>query len=185
MAVAITQENGRIRVEWLIRWYTRVASLPLLAAGLFFAFAAAQIAQQDLFGYGSVRDDWSSFTGCVLFALCLGLPGLVLATLRYFVELDRILQQVIVTRKFGPVKFSSQRRLTDYKFLSITDDGDERASLRMYNVNLCGGKGTTPIEFTSFKTREEANGFARELGAVLKLPSKDVVDTEPDPDENY
>lgn len=44
---------------------------------------------------------------CLAFALVIGLPGLVLATLRYFVELDRILQQVIVTRQFGPVKFSA------------------------------------------------------------------------------
>jgi hypothetical protein len=185
VAVAVTQENGRIRVEWLIRWYTRVASLPLLAAGLFFCFAVAQIVQQDLFGDGRVRDDWPSLAICVLFALCFALPGLALGTLRYFVELDRILQQVTVTRQFGPMKFASQRRLTDYKFLSITDDGDERASLRMYNVNLCGNKGTTPIQFTSFKKREEANSFARELGTALKLPAKDVVGTEPDEDENY
>jgi hypothetical protein len=64
----------------------------------FFGFAAAEIARQDLFGYGSVRDDWLSFVLCVVFALCLGLPGLALATLRHFVELDQIMQQVIVTR---------------------------------------------------------------------------------------
>jgi hypothetical protein len=139
VAVAVTQENGRIKVEWLIRWFTRLSSLPLLAASLFFGFAAAEIAQQDLFGYGSVRDDWLSLVLCVVFALRLGLPGLALATLRYFVELDQIMQQVIVTRQFGPVRFSSLRRLADFKLLTITDDGDERAPLRMYNVNLCGG----------------------------------------------
>ena len=81
MAVAVTQENGRIKVEWLIRWYTRLSSLPLLAASLFFGFAAAEIAQRDLFGYGRVRDDWLSFVLCIVFALCLGLPGLALAML--------------------------------------------------------------------------------------------------------
>lgn len=69
-------------------WYTRLSSLPLLAASLFFGFAAAEIAQHDLFGYGSVRDDWLSFVLCVVFALCLGMPGLALATLRYFAELE-------------------------------------------------------------------------------------------------
>jgi hypothetical protein len=184
VAVAVTQENGRIKVEWLIRWYTRLSSLPLLAASLFFGFAAAEIAQQDLFGYGSVRDDWLSFVLCVVFALCLGLPGLALATLRYFVELDQIMQQVIVIRQFGPVRFSSLRRLADFKLLTITDDGDERARSRMYNVNLCGGRGTTPIQFTSFSKREQADSFAQELGAALKLPAKDIVGTEPDADEN-
>jgi hypothetical protein len=57
------------------------------------------------------------------------------------------LQRVIVTRQFGPVRFSCQRQLADFKLLTITDDGDERASLRMYNVNLCGGRETTPIHF--------------------------------------
>jgi hypothetical protein len=183
VAVAITHEDGQIRVAWLIRWYTRLSSLPLLATSLFFGFAAAQIAQQDLFGSGSFPDDRLSLMLCVVFALCLGLPGLALATLRYFVELDRILQQVIVTRQFGPVKFARLRRLTDFKFLGITDD--ERARIQMYNVNLCGGTGIAPIQFTSFAKREDANSFAQELGAARKLPAKDYVGTEPDADENY
>jgi hypothetical protein len=164
VAVAVIQENGRIKVEWLMRRYTRLSSLPLLAASLFFGFAAAEIAQQDLFGGGSVCDDWLSFVLCAVYALCLGLPGLALATLRYFVELDQIMQQVIVTRQFGPVRFSSLRRLADFKWLTFTDDGDERARSRMYNVNLCGGRGTTPIQFTSFGKREQADSFAR--GAI-------------------
>jgi hypothetical protein len=77
------------------------------------------------------------------------------------------------------------RRLADFKLLTITDDGDERACLRMYNVNLCGGQGTTPIQFTSFSKREQADSFAQELSTALKLPAKDIVDTEPDADENY
>jgi hypothetical protein len=36
VAVAVTRENGRIKVDWLTRWYTRLSSLPLLAASLFF-----------------------------------------------------------------------------------------------------------------------------------------------------
>src|SRR5436190_21781998 len=104
---------------------------------------------------------------CLVFALVIGLPGLVLATLRYFVDLDRLMQQVIATRKFGPVKFSSLRKLTEFKFLSITDhtdtDDDGRPTSTFYHVSLCGGKGVTPIQLKSFGKREEATNFARDL----------------------
>ncbi len=183
MAVALTQENGRIRVEWPMRWYMRLPSLPCLAAGLFFVVTAAQILRQDLFGFGSFRDDWVGLLMCVVLALGVGVPGLLPATLRYFVELDRIMQQVVITRQFGPVKFSKLRPLTDFKFFSITDDRDDDCSLVLYDVNLCGGIGVTPILFTSFKKREEAMGFARELGTALKLPARDYVGTEPDGDD--
>ena len=109
---------------------------------------------------------------------------LLLATLRYFVELDWILEQVIVTRQFGPVRFSNLRKLTEFKFLSITDDTDTnddgRPTSTFYDVNLCGGKGVQPILVKSFKKREAATNFAHEIGAALKLPAKDYVGTEPD-----
>jgi hypothetical protein len=182
VATAFTQNNGRLRVEFSMRWYMRLTSLPFLAGGLFFLVVCGQILQQDLFGYGHLRDDWVGLVMCLVFALCIGVPGLVLATLRYFVELDRILQQVIVTRQFGPVKFSSLRKLTEFKFLSITDDRDDDSSPTFYDVNLCGGKGVTPILFSSFKKREEATDFAHEIGTALKLPARDYVGTEPDDD---
>jgi hypothetical protein len=182
VTTAITHDNGRIRVEFSMRWYMRLPSLPLLAAGLFFLAAAGAILQQDLFGIGRWRDDWVGLVMCLVFALCIGVPGLVLATLRYFVELDRILQQVIVIRQFGPVKFSSLRKLTEFKFLSITDDHDDETSPTFYKVNLCGGRGVTPIRFASFTKREEATGFAHEIGTALKLPARDYVGTEPDED---
>ena len=183
---AITYENGRIRVEFSMRWYMRLPSLPLLAAGLLFLAGAGAILQQDLFGFGRWRDDWVGLVMFLFLALCVGLPGLVLATLRYFVELDRILQQVIVTKKFGPVKFERLRKLTEFKFLSITDktdtDDDGRPTSTFYRVNLCGGKGVEPILLSSFKKREEATVFAREIGTELKLPARDYVGTEPDED---
>jgi len=182
VAAAITQSNGRIRIEWSLRWYMRLTSLPLLPGSLFFLATAGQILQQDLFGFGRWRNDWGGLVMCLVFGLCLGLPGLMLATLRYFVELDRILQQVIVIRQFGPIKFGKLRKLTDFKFLSITDDQEADSSLTFYDVNLCGGKGVTPILFKSFRKREEATGFANELGAALRLPTKDYVGTEPDED---
>ncbi len=169
-----------------MRWYMRLPSLPLIAAGLAFLVTAGQILQQDLFGIGRWRDDWVGLAMCLVLGLVVGLPGLVLLTLRYFVDLDRILQQVIVTKKFGPVKFESLRKLTEFKFLSITDDtdvdDDGRPTTTLYNVNLCGGKGVKPIMLSSFKKREEAAGFAREIGTALKLPPKDYVGTEPDED---
>jgi hypothetical protein len=55
----------------------------------------------------------------------------------------------------------------------------------MYNVNLCDGRGTTSIQFTSFGKRGEADSFAQELSTALKLPAEDIVGIEPDADENY
>ena len=37
-----------------------------------------------------------------------------------------------------------------------------------------------PIELASFDKREEATGFAHDIGTALKLPAKDYVGTEPD-----
>ena len=165
-----------------MRWYMRLPALPLIAAGLCFLIAAAQIVRLDLSGYGRWGDDWGGLVMCLVLALVVGLPGLVLLTLRYFVELDRILQQVIVTRQFGPVRFSKLRKLTEFKFLSITDDRDDDTSPTFYDVNLCGGRGVRPIQFASFKKREEATSFAHEIGTALKLPARDYVGTEPDDD---
>jgi hypothetical protein len=182
----VAQANGRIRVEFSMRWYMRLPSLPLLAVSLLFLVVAGQTVRQDLFGSGYWREDWIGLVMCLVFALVIGLPALVLATARYFVELDRILQQVIVTNQFGPVKFASLRKLTDFKFLSITDrtytDKDGCTTSVFYHVSLCGGKGVKAIQLSTFDKRQEASGFAREIGTALKLPAKDYVGTEPDED---
>ena len=184
MQGVMTNNSGRIRVEFSMPWYMRLTSLPFLAGGLLFLAVCWQILRQDLFGRGYWSDDWVGFVMCLVFALVIGVPGLVLATLRYFVELDRILQQVIVIRQFGPVKFSRPRKLTEFKFLSITDDTntdkDGCITSVFYDVALCGGKGVRPIELASFDKREAASGFARDIGTALKLPAKDYVGTEPD-----
>ena len=186
MPAAVTQTNGRIRVEFSLRWYMRLVSLPFVAAGLFFLVVAGQIVRLDLSGYGRWSDDWVGLVMFLVFALVIGLPGLVLLTARYFVELDRILQQVIVTNQFGPVKFASLRKLTEFKFLSITDDtstdDDGRPTSTFYNVSLCGGKGIKPVRLSGFRKREQATGFAHEIGTALKLPARDYVGTEPDED---
>ena len=186
MQGVMTNNNGRIRVEFSMPWYMRLTSLPFLAGGLLFFAVCWQILRQDIFGRGYWSEDWVGFVMCLVFALVIGLPGLVLATLRHFVELDRILQQVIVIRQFGPVKFSSQRKLTDFKFLSITDDTstdkDGDVTSVFYGVDLCGGRGVKPISLASFDKREAATSFARDVGTALKLPAKDYVGTEPDED---
>jgi hypothetical protein len=182
----MSNSGERIRVEFSMPWYMRLTSLPFLAGGLYFTYYSGQILRQDLFGYGHWRDDWVGLATCLVFALVVGLPGLVLLTLRYVVDLDRILQQVIVTKKFGPVKFASLRKLTEFKFLSITDDtntdDDGCITSIFYDVSLCGGRGVQPIKLSSFDKRGDATGFAREIGTALKLPPKDYVGTEPDED---
>jgi hypothetical protein len=182
----VTQNNGRIRVDLSMRWYMRLPSLPLIGAGLLFLVAAGQIVRLDLSGYGRWSDDWVGFVMFLVLGLVVGLPGVVLLTLRYLVDLDRILQQVIVTKKFGPVKFESLHKLTEFKFLSITDhsdtDDDGRPTSTFYHVSLCGGKGAKPIMLSSFGKCDEATGFAREIGTALKLPARDYVGTEPDED---
>jgi hypothetical protein len=183
---AITHIDGRIRIEFSPRWYMRLLSLPVLAASLCFLVVSGAILRQDLFGGGYWREDFVGLAMCLVFALIIGLPGLVLATGRYFVDFDRILQQVVVTRKYGPVEFENLRKLAEFEFLSITDrtytDKDGDITSRSYSVNLCGGKGVAPIHLLTFDKRQEAAGFAREIGAALKLPPKDYVGTEPDED---
>ena len=184
MAAAFTQTNGLLRIEFSPRWYMRLVSLPFVAIGLFFLVVCGNVLYQNLFGYGRWSDDWVLLVACLIFALIIGVPGLALATVRYFVDFDRILQQVIVTNQYGPLKFSTLRKLTEFKFLSITDDVDTDddgcVTSIFYNVGLCGGKGVKPIHLKVFSKREEATSFAHEIGTALKLPAKDYVGTEPD-----
>ncbi len=182
MAVAITHDEQRIRVEWLRRWYLRLPSLPFLAASLYFLYYVGLALKGDLSGSRHPSEDWVGLLAFTGFALVVGVPGLILATLRYFIELDTTSRQPVVVRQFGRLKIRSRRRFDDFKFISITDDSDPDCSLTMYDVNLCGGRGVAPIEVSSFTRRDEANAFAKKLGAELKLPSKDYVGTEPDAD---
>jgi hypothetical protein len=180
MAVAVTRDGETIRVEWLWKWYLRLPSLPFLAGSLYFLWYAVLIVRADVSGQGRWSDDWVGLLFCIGFALFVGTPGIILATLRYFIELDKLLRQIIVTRQFGPLKIRSQRQFSDFKLISIVDDSDEDSTLTMYDVNLCGGKGVTPILVSSFTRREEANEFACELGEAFKLPPRDFVGTPVD-----
>ncbi len=180
MAVAMTRNGETIRVEWLWKWYLRLPSLPFLAGSLYFLWYAALIVKADVSGLGRWSDDWGGLLFCIGFALLVGAPGLILATLRYFIELDKLLRRIVITRQFGPLKLRSQHQFSDFKFISIVDDRDEDSTLTLYDVNLCGGKGVRPILVSSFTRRREANDFARELGDAFKLPPRDYVGTPVD-----
>ena len=180
MTVAMTRDGETIRVEWLWEWYLRLVSLPFLAGGLYFLWYAALILKADVTGVGRWSEDWVGLLFCIGFALLVGTPGLVLATLRTIIELDKLLRRITIIRQFGPLKFQSQRPLSEFKLISIVDNSDEDSSLTTYDVNICGGRGTTPILVSSFDNRKEANAFAHELGQAIKLPPTDFVGTPVD-----
>ncbi|QIG92561.1 hypothetical protein [Bradyrhizobium sp. 6(2017)] len=182
MSVAITHDGQGVRIEWLKEWYFRLASVPFLAGGLYFAYNIGLILKVDLTGSGYWSEDWVGLLFLTGFALVIGVPGLILATLRYFIEVDPISRRLIVTRQFGPLKFRSLRQLSEFKFISIIDHSDPDCSFTAYHVSLCGGRGTRPVIVSSFSRRDEANEFAQTLGAELKLRPKDYVGTEPDAD---
>ncbi|MBR0875240.1 hypothetical protein JQ633_33110 [Bradyrhizobium tropiciagri] len=182
MAVAITHDHQGLRVEWLKEWWFRLASLPFLAGGAYFAYYVGLMLAGDLVGSRYWSEDWVPLLAFTCFALVVGVPGLILATLRYFIDVDPLSRRLVVTKKFGPLEFHSRRELSEFKFISITDDSDADTGFTMYDVNLCGGRGTKPIQVSSFAKREEANAFAATLGAELKLRPKDYVGTEPDAD---
>jgi len=180
MAVAMRRNGDTVRVEWLWEWYLRLVALPFLAGGLYFLWYAALILKAEVTGVGRWSDDWVGLVFCMGFALLVGTPGLVLATLCSFIELDKLLQRITITTQFGPLKFCSQRPLSEFKLISIVDWSDEDSSVTSYRVNICGGKGTSPILVSSFTKREEAKAFARELGEAIKLPPRDFVGTPVD-----
>ena len=180
MAVAITLQGETIRVEWLIRWYGRLASLPFLGVGGYFLGVAVLMLRDDVTGLGRLSEDWGALLVCLALALFIGTPGLLLATLRTFVDVDKVFRQIVVVRQFGPLRIRSLRQLVDYTLVTVTDDGEPHVKLRTYNVNLCGTRGTRPIVFSAFSTREEANMFARDMGQALRLPARDLVGTPPD-----
>jgi hypothetical protein len=180
MAGAMTVDGGVVRIDRQMPWIGRLLSLPLLAASGYLLWNVALGLRQDFSGFGRLADDLVPvlvFTGL---GLLVGIPGFILLTFRYFVVLNETLRQIVITRQFGPLNIRSARDLADYHFISITDDCDPQAT--SYDVNLCGNRGTEPIALMSFTKREEADRLASEIGRVLKLPARDYVGTEPDPD---
>ncbi|MBR0829598.1 hypothetical protein JQ596_29100 [Bradyrhizobium manausense] len=184
MASAMNVDGNRIRVDWPTQWIARVLSLPFLAAGGFLLWNVALGIRNDFAGFGRLSDDLVPILVFSGIGIVILLPGLYLATYSSFVELNKSLAEVVVTRAFGPLRFRSQRQLADFHFLSITDRGTEEGEQpTLFHVSLCGNRGTEAVALCSFSSRDEANAFAHELGRALKLPARDYVGTEPDADE--
>jgi hypothetical protein len=179
----MTVDGNLIRVDWPTQWIARLLSLPFLAAGGYLLWNVALGVHNDVSSFGRLSDDLVPilvFSGVGLVSL---LPGLYLATCRSFVELNKSLAEVVVTRAFGPLQFRSQRQLADFHFLSITDrDTEEGEKPTLFHVSLCGNRGTEAVTLSSFSSRDDATKFAHELGGALKLPARDYVGTEPDAD---
>jgi hypothetical protein len=181
MATTVTRDGQTIRVDYFARWYGRLFALPLLAASVCLLYYAFLALKDDVSGLEGSTDNLAGLLVCFALGLAIGLPGLMVATFRYHVLVDKALCQVIVARQFGPLKFRRPRMLSDFTLISITDDGETRGS--MFSVNLCGNRGTNPVVLSGFTKRQAADDFARELGSALELPSRDLVDTGPyDPD---
>jgi hypothetical protein len=180
MSGAMTVDGGIVRIDRPMPWVGRLLSLPLLAASGYLLWNVALGLRQDFSGFGRLADDLVPVLVFSGLGLLVGIPGVILLTYRTFVVLNETLRQIVITRQFGPLNIRKHRDLADYHFISITDDED--ADLAMYDVNLCGAKGTEPITLVSFTRREDADRLAGEIGRVLKLPARDYVGTEPDAD---
>jgi hypothetical protein len=182
MTVAITHDDQRLRVEWLKEWYFRIFALPFLAGSSYFLYYIGIVLKGDLMGTRYWSEDWAGLLILTGFALVIGVPGLILATFRYLIEVDLASRLLVVIKQFGPLKFRNERGLGEFKFISVTDHSDSDGNYTAYHVALCGGRGTKAVMVSSFDTRAEARKFARRLGSELKLGDRDYVGTEPDAD---
>ena len=178
MTAADAHDGSTIRVDYVVRWYGRIFALLLLAASLGLLFLVFLGVEQDLSGEDAWSDNLPGLLILTVLGLGIGLPGFMMLTFRYFVVIETMLGNVTVNRQFGPLTFRRSRKLADFNLISIVDDGDQRGTI--YDVALCGGKGTQPVVLSGFGARQAADDFAREIGGALRLPFKDLVETEPD-----
>ena len=187
MATRFTFEGSTMRVEWLKPVALRLVSIVFIGPSLYLAHFLVIGMREDLFGDGSLREDLPGFLALLALALMVGTPGYVLATFRYFIDIDKATGEVLITRKFGPLlHLRFRRKRSEFIGISIVRDlgRDEPESSSWFRVNLYGTKGTKPVEVAGFRNRQEANEFARELGTQIGLKAEDFADTEPDdPDD--
>jgi len=185
MAISLVQDGATMGVEWLRPLAARLASLIFLAPALYLGHFLVLGVQQDLSG-GNWRSDLPGLLVFLFITLAIAIPGYILATFRYFVDIDKTSGAITVSRRFGPLlHLRFKRKLSEFSFVSIVRDlnQDEKKQSSWFAVNLCGGKTTKPIELASFRQRTEANGFGEKVGAALALKATDFADTEPDEDE--
>lgn len=185
MATRFTYEGSTMRVEWLRPLALRLVSIVFLGPSLYLAHFLVIGLKQDLSGQGSLREDWPGFLALLGIALVVGAPGYVLATFRYFIDIEQATGEIVITRKFGPLpRLRFRRKLSEFTGISIVRDlaNDEPVSSSWFRVNLYGTKvkGTRPVEVASFRNRQEANEFAQQLGTQIGLKPEDFADTEPD-----
>jgi len=182
-AVSFTRDGAIIHVEWLRPLAGKLASLLFFAPALYLGHFLVIGVRQDLLGDGDLRQDILGFLGLLAFTLAVALPGYVLATFRYFVEIDKASGQTIVHRTFGPLlHLRFRRRLSEFTRVTIVrdlDPGDARKR-SWFPVALCGDEGTKPISLASFKSRQEADDFGKLLGYTLGLKAEDLADTDAD-----
>jgi hypothetical protein len=185
LATNIIRDGTTIRVEWPVRWYGRLFSIVLLAPSLYFFYYVALALKYDISGESPWREDLPGVLALVALGLVFGVPGLMAATFRYFLLIDKTGGQVTVNRQFGPVRFRRLRKLSEFSFISVTRelDNDQAKRFSTFNVNLCGVGATRPVTVSGFPRRQAADDFARELGGTLGLNAKDVADSEPDDPE--
>jgi hypothetical protein len=186
MAVSFTSDGAKIRVEWLRPLLRQLASIIFLAPAAYLAYYLALGIRQDFFGDGDIRGDVPGLLVFLAITLVVATPGYVLATFRYFVDIDKTRGDVIVNRKFGPLlHLRFRRKLSEFTRICIVRDLDagDPESRSWFPVSLCGEKGTRPIELANFKSRQEADDFGKQLGYALGLKAEDLADTElDDPD---
>jgi hypothetical protein len=183
MAANITQYGDTMRVEWLTPIARRFASIVFFAPALYLGYFVILALSQEVSGDGNLREDLAGISVFLLLTLIVATPGYILATFRYFVDIDKARDEVIVNRTFGPaLRLRTRRKLSEFTFISIVRDLDpgERKKWSWFPVNLCGGKGTRPIELVNFRRREEADDFGKRLANKLGLRAEDLADTEPD-----
>jgi hypothetical protein len=183
MAVSVTSDGARMRVEWVRPLARQIASIIFFAPALYLAYFLAIGIRQDFFGDGDLREDLPGMLALLAVTLVCAIPGYVLATLRYFVDIDKTSGEVIVHRKFGPLMhLRFRRKLSEFTRITIVRDLDpgEAKKRSWFPVSLCGAAGTKPVELASFKSRQEADDFGKQLGYALGFKAEDLADTEPD-----
>ncbi len=183
MAATITHPGGAMRVEWLAPMATRLASIVFFAPAVYLGYFLILGLREEFSGDGNLREDLPGLFVFLLIILAVATPGYILATFRYFVDIDKTSNAVIVNRTFGPaLRLRTRRRLSEFTFISIVRDleSGEAKKWSWFPVNLCGGRGTRPVEIVSFRQRQEADDFGKRLAATLGLKAADLADTEPD-----
>ena len=142
MAANITQHGDTMRVEWLTPVTRRLGSIVFFAPALYLWYFFILALRQELSDEGNLREDLPGLSVFLLLTLIVTTTGYILATFRYFIDIDKARDEAIVNRAFGPAfRLRARRKLSEFTFISIVRDLDpgERKKWSWFPVNLCGG----------------------------------------------